>query len=78
MAAVGVFTAKQFDIEWPTSKIPFLWGPVAGIAYLLFVLVYGFMWLQAGTRWGRALVYVSSFAIQLFFLYTYAVGHWVA
>ncbi len=77
MAMVGTFGAKQFDIEWPTSKIPFLWGPVTGFAYTLFVLVYGFLWLQVGTRWGRALVYSSSLAIQLFFFYTYAVGHWV-
>ncbi|RZL12224.1 MAG: hypothetical protein EOO62_11520 [Hymenobacter sp.] len=76
-ALVGTFTTKQFDIEWPTSKIPFLWGPVAGSAYALFMLAYGFLWLQTGTRWGRALVYVSSFALQIFFLYTYAVGHWV-
>lgn len=77
MGMVGTFGAKQFDIEWPTSKIPFLWGPVAGWAYALFTLVYGFFWLQTGTRWGRAIVYASSLAIQLFFLYTYTVGHWV-
>lgn len=74
---VGTFTPKQFDIEWPTSKIPFLWGPVAGWAYTVFMLLYGFLWLQVGTRWGRALVYAANFAIQVFFLYTYAVGHWV-
>ena len=76
-AMVGAFGPKQFDIEWPTSKIPFLWGPVAGVTYAVFMLTYGFLWLQAGTRWGRALVYVSSLALQLFFCYTYAVGHWV-
>lgn len=76
-ALLGMLSLRQFDIEWPTSRIPGLWGPVSGATYAVFVLLYGFLWLQTATKWGRALVYVSSFGLQLFFLYTYAVGHWV-
>lgn len=76
-ALLGMLSLRQFDIEWPTSRIPGLWGPVAGTTYALFMVLYGFLWLQTATKWGRALVYVSSFGLQLFFLYTYAVGHWV-
>lgn len=76
-AMLGMLGPKQFDIEWPTSHIPFLWGPVAGWAYAAAVLAYAGLWLHSGTRTGRILVYLSSFALQLFFFYTYAVGHWV-
>ena len=76
-ALLGMLGSKQFNIEWPTSRLPLLWGPVAGSAYAAAVLLYALLWLQSGTRLGRALVFMSSFALQLFFCYTYAVGHWV-
>jgi hypothetical protein len=76
-ATLGMLSFQPFEIEWPTSRIPGLWGPVAGLTYALFMLLYGFLWLQTATKWGRALVYASSFCLQLFFLYTYSVGHWV-
>jgi hypothetical protein len=76
-ASLGMMGPKQFHINWPTSHIPFLWGPVAGGAYAAAVLAYALLWLYSGTRTGRILVYMSSFALQLFFFYTYAVGHWV-
>ena len=75
--ALGMFTAKQFNIEWPTSHLPLLWGPVAGWAYAGAVLGYAALWLRSGTRTGRVLVYASSLALQFLYLYTYAVGHWV-
>ena len=76
-AMLGMLSNEQFDIEWPTSRIPLLWGPVAGATYAVAVLVYTLMWLQSGTRVGRILLYMSSFGLQLFLLYTYSVGHWV-
>ena len=76
-AMLGMLSNQPFNIEWPTSKIPFLYGPLAGGFYAAFLLIYGFLWSQTGTRWGRVLVYFSSFALQLLLFYTYAVGHWV-
>lgn len=76
-ALLGMFSAKQFHINWPTSHLPLLWGPVAGWAYAAAVLLYVGLWLRSGTPTGRALVYASSLALQLFYCYTFAVGHWV-
>ena len=76
-ALLGMFSTRPFDIEWPTSRIPLLWGPVPGFVYASAVLAYCFLWLKTDARWGRAMVYLSSFGLQLFFLYTFAVGHWV-
>jgi hypothetical protein len=76
-AMLGMLSNRQFDIEWPTSKIPFLGGPLPGSFYAAFLMLYGLLWLQTGTRWGRVLVYISSFMLQLFLCYTYAVGHWI-
>ncbi len=76
-ALLGLFSAKQFNINWPTRHLPLLWGPVAGWAYAAAVLLYVGLWLRSGTPAGRLLVYASSLALQLFYCYTFAVGHWV-
>ncbi len=76
-ALLGMFSAKQFNINWPTRHLPLLWGPVAGWAYAAAVLLYVGLWLRSGTPTGRLLVYASSLALQLFYCYTFAVGHWV-
>jgi hypothetical protein len=63
--------------RFATSCIPGPWGPVAGPTHAPLTLLYGLLRLQTASQWGKAVVYVSSPGLQLFFLYTYAVGHWV-
>ena len=76
-ALLGMFGTREFEINWPARYLLNLWGTIAGPTYAAGVLLYCLLWLRSGTRLGRALVYASSLALQLFYFYSFAAGHWV-
>ncbi|MBC6991072.1 hypothetical protein [Hymenobacter sp. BT491] len=68
---LGMLSKREFVIQ--LSPV----GPVPGLLYALFVLVYGSMWVVAGTRWGRVLLYGCSLLMQMAYLWSFSVGRWV-